>query len=277
MRYFCLFLILFLSACAPAPVKRAPANSISEAEDIASRENLTPMEQRQLLLSTPYIIELLPSFEGIVFSNEKYGVGTDIKECVDFGLTYDVNHNQFVQEYIAQKEIENELIESEKKYNSINQNLKEIQSKLFELKEKKARNEATIEGIENRKKDLLYSVKSELNIENESNILSQSDLSQIPTEDLPSLEVQSQKVEKMRKKRESLGSVNLRADEETQKYEAEIQEYKTTLLIYFEKPVGISEHANHIEEMNDLVEKMTNAYDKMVMLKNMFSNTYSKL
>jgi hypothetical protein len=107
MRYFCLFLILFLSACAPAPVKRAPANSISEAEYIASRENLTPMEQRQLLLSTPYIIELLPSFEGIVFSNEKYGVGTDIKECVDFGLTYDVNHNQFVQEYIAQKEIEN--------------------------------------------------------------------------------------------------------------------------------------------------------------------------
>ncbi len=107
MRYFCLFLILFLSACAPAPVKRAPANSISEAEDIAYRENLTPMEQRQLLLSTPYIIELLPSFEGIVFSNEKYGVGTDIKECVDFGLTYDVNHNQFVQEYITQKEIEN--------------------------------------------------------------------------------------------------------------------------------------------------------------------------
>ena len=107
MRYFCLFLILFLSACAPAPVKRAPANSISEAEDIAYRENLTPMEQRQLLLSTPYIIELLPSFEGIVFSNERYGVGTDIKECVDFGLTYDVNHNQFVQEYITQKEIEN--------------------------------------------------------------------------------------------------------------------------------------------------------------------------
>ncbi len=107
MRYLFTFLIFFLTACAPAPVKRAPANSITEAEDIASRENLTPMEQRQLLLSTPYIIELLPSFEGIVFSNEKYGVGTDIKECVDFGLTYDVNHNQFVQEYITQKEIEN--------------------------------------------------------------------------------------------------------------------------------------------------------------------------
>ena len=89
MRYFCLFLIFFLSACAPTPVKRAPANSISEAEAIANRDDLTPMEQRQLLLSTPYIIELLPSFEGIVFSNEQYDIGTDIKECVDFGLTYD--------------------------------------------------------------------------------------------------------------------------------------------------------------------------------------------
>ena len=106
MRYFCLFLILFLSACAPTPVKRTPANSISEAEAIANRDDLTPMEQRQLLLSTPYVIELLPSFEGVVFSNEQSDIGTDIKECVDFGLTYDVNHNQFVQEYIAQKELE---------------------------------------------------------------------------------------------------------------------------------------------------------------------------
>ena len=52
MRYFCLFLIFFLSACAPIPVKRTPANSISEAEAIANRDDLTPMEQRQLLLST---------------------------------------------------------------------------------------------------------------------------------------------------------------------------------------------------------------------------------
>ena len=106
MRYFCLFLLLFLSACAPAPVKRTPTNSISEAEAIANRDDLTPMEQRQLLLSTPYVIELLPSFEGIVFSNAQNGVGTDLEECIDFALTYDVNHNQFVQEYIAQKELE---------------------------------------------------------------------------------------------------------------------------------------------------------------------------
>ena len=116
------------------------------------------------------------------------------------------------------EEIENELIESEKKYNSINQNIKEIQIKLSGLKENKARNEATIEGIENRKKDLLYSVKSELNISNEDSILPQSDLNDISPENLPSLDEQSQKVEKIRKQRESLGSVNLRADEETKKF-----------------------------------------------------------
>ena len=77
------------------------------------------------------------------------------------------------------EEIESELIESEKKYSLINQNIKEIQLKLSKLKENKARNEATVEGFENRKKDLFYSVKNELNIENEEIILSQSDLNDV--------------------------------------------------------------------------------------------------
>jgi chromosome segregation protein len=80
-----------------------------------------------------------------------------------------------------------------------------------------------VEGIENRKKDLLDSVKSELNINNEESILPQSDLSQVSPDGLPKIEDQSIKADKMRKLRESLGSVNLRADEETQKYESEIK------------------------------------------------------
>ena len=92
------------------------------------------------------------------------------------------------------EEIENELIAAEKKYNLINQNLKEIQIKLSDLKENKARNEATVEGIENRKKDLLHSVKNELNINDEASLLPQSDLNNISPNDLPTLEEQSQKV-----------------------------------------------------------------------------------
>ena len=121
------------------------------------------------------------------------------------------------------EEIENELLEAEKKYNTINQNLKEIQLKLSDLKENKARNEATIEGIENRKKDLLHSVKNELNINDEASLLPQSNLNDLSPEKLPSLEEQSQKAEKIKKQRDSLGSVNLRADEETKKYETEIK------------------------------------------------------
>ena len=45
MRYFCTFLIIFLSACSPAPVQRAPANSLSEADDLAYRDDLTPKEK----------------------------------------------------------------------------------------------------------------------------------------------------------------------------------------------------------------------------------------
>ena len=86
------------------------------------------------------------------------------------------------------EEIENELITAEKKYNLINQNLKEIQIKLSDLKENKARNEATVEGIENRKKDLLHSVKNELNINDEASLLPQSDLNNISPNDLPTLE-----------------------------------------------------------------------------------------
>tara|TARA_Y100000996_G_scaffold396367_1_gene362390 strand:- start:197 stop:421 length:225 start_codon:yes stop_codon:yes gene_type:complete len=60
------------------------------------------------------------------------------------------------------------------------------------------------------------------------------------------------------------------------KYENEIQKYKTTLLIYFEKPVGISDHSDHIEEMNQLLEKMACSYDKLNTLKNNFK-LYSRL
>ena len=45
----------------------------------------------------------------------------------------------------------------------------------------------------------------------------------LEVENLPSIEQQTEKIEKSKKQRESLGSVNLRADEETKKYETEIK------------------------------------------------------
>ena len=170
------------------------------------------------------------------------------------------------------EEIESELVDAEKKYSFINQNLKEIQLKLTDLKESKARNEATIEGIESRKKDLLYSVKNELDIDNELSILPQSDLSDIEIESFPSIEEQTEKIEKTKKKRESLGSVNLRADEETKKYETEIKKMEDDRADLYSAIVKLK---SSIDELNQKGrERLLDAYTKV---NRKFNEVYTKL
>ena len=170
------------------------------------------------------------------------------------------------------EEIELELAQAEEKYNLINQNLKEIQLKLSELKENKARNEATIEGIENRKKDLMYSVNSELNIESESYLLAQSDLNNLPLENLPSIDDQIQKVEKIKKQRESLGSVNLRADVETEKYENEIKKMEDDRADLYSAIVKLKTSINELNQKGR--ERLLEAFTKV---NRKFNEVYTKL
>ncbi len=170
------------------------------------------------------------------------------------------------------EEIESELIEAEKKYSAINENLREIQSKLTDLKENKARNEATVEGIENRKKDLLYSLKNELGIEKETSILPQSDLNEIQVENFPSIEEQVKKIEKTKKLRDSLGSVNLRADEETKKYETEIKKMEDDRADLYSAIVKLK---TSIDELNQKGrERLLEAYTKV---NRKFNEVYTKL
>ena len=169
-------------------------------------------------------------------------------------------------------EIETELFQAEKKFNEINENLREIQLKLTGLKENKARNEATIEGIENRKKDLLYSVKSELGIENETSILPQSDLSDLEIKDFPTIQEQSEKIEKTKKIRESLGSVNLRADEETKRYETEIKKMEDDREDLYSAIVKLK---TSIDELNQKGrERLLDAFTKV---NRKFNEVYTKL
>ena len=51
------------------------------------------------------------------------------------------------------------------------------------------------------------------------------------------------------------------------KYRSEMAESEATLLVYLTSSVGIGEHPQHLEEMDKLVEKMTNAKDKLETLK----------
>jgi methylaspartate ammonia-lyase len=54
------------------------------------------------------------------------------------------------------------------------------------------------------------------------------------------------------------------------KYAAEINEAEATLLVYFNSPVGIGEHPQHIEEMDKMIEKLANAKDKSEALQEFY-------
>ena len=58
------------------------------------------------------------------------------------------------------------------------------------------------------------------------------------------------------------------------KYESEVAEADATLMVYMENAVGIGEHPQHFEEMNNFVEKLANALDKLVTLKEFYSKHY---
>jgi len=55
------------------------------------------------------------------------------------------------------------------------------------------------------------------------------------------------------------------------KYEAQREEARSTLLVYFNNPVGIGEHPQHLEEMDKLICNMVDAQDKLDMLTKEFS------
>ncbi|MDA7606670.1 AAA family ATPase [Pelagibacteraceae bacterium] len=170
------------------------------------------------------------------------------------------------------EELNEELTKAETKYNLINQNLKEIQEKFSILRENKARSEATIEGIEKRKKDLVYSIKNDLRLDNEKNLLSISNLSTLTPEKYPSLKVQESNLEKIKKQREALGSVNLRADEETKKYHNEIKKMEDDRADLYSAIVKLK---TSIDELNQKGrEKLLDAYAKV---NRKFNEVYTKL
>ena len=170
------------------------------------------------------------------------------------------------------EELDEELNMAETKYNLINQNLKEIQEKFSILRENKARSEATIEGIEKRKKDLVYSLKNDLKLNNENELLSISSLNILTPENYPSLEKQESSLEKIKKQRESLGSVNLRADEETKKYQDEIKKMEDDRADLYSAIVKLKVSINELNQKGR--EKLLDAYAKV---NRKFNEVYTKL
>ncbi len=167
------------------------------------------------------------------------------------------------------EELEEELSTAEEKFNKINNNIQEVQEKLATLREDKARNDATLEGIATRKKDLFYSINAELNIADETKLLS---LSELNVNELPSIENQLSIVEKIKKERESMGTVNLRADIETKKFEDEIKKMEDDRADLYSAIIKLK---SSIEELNQKGrERLLDAFEKV---NRKFNEVYTKL
>ena len=56
------------------------------------------------------------------------------------------------------------------------------------------------------------------------------------------------------------------------KYEAVIEEAKATAEVYLQRPVGIVEHPQFIEELDKLINTIAEAEDKLTVINNRFDD-----
>ena len=168
------------------------------------------------------------------------------------------------------EELEIQIGKAEEKYNFINKNLSSIQEKFAVLRENKARFEATIEGIDQRKMDLIYLIKNELKIENVNSLLSISDLNK--TDQIPSIAEQEDKLTNMKKNREALGSVNLRADLETEKFRTSIKKMEEDRSDLVSAIVKLKASINELNQKGR--ERLLEAFSKV---NKKFNEVYTKL
>ena len=153
--------------------------------------------------------------------------------------------------------------------NSLRSELNENKEKMIQIRERKASSGATIEGLKKRKDDLLERVETELNL-NENNILEFSNLNQI--ENLPDAVTQEEELDEKKRKREKLGSVNLRADEETSKYEIEIKRMEHDRQDLATAIIKLKESINELNQRGR--KKLLEAFEKV---NRKFNEVYIKL
>ena len=173
---------------------------------------------------------------------------------------------------ISEKEKnDNEVIisETDDEIESLRNELNKIQEQSIQIRERKASSGATIEGLEKRKSDLLDRISSELNL-TEENILENSNLNGL--EELPNHVDQEDLLDKKKQQREKLGSVNLKADEETSKYEVEIKKMEQDRADLVTAIIKLKESINELNQKGR--ERLIEAFEKV---NRKFNEVYTKL
>jgi chromosome segregation protein len=173
---------------------------------------------------------------------------------------------------ISDKEkVDNDIVieETDKRIETLRTELNEIQEQSIQIRERKASSGATIEGLQKRKSDLLDRINSELNL-SEDNILENSNLNGV--EELPNAIDQEDALDKKKQERESLGSVNLKADEETSKYEDEIKKMEEDRSDLVTAIVKLKDSINELNQKGR--ERLIEAFEKV---NRKFNEVYTKL
>ena len=165
--------------------------------------------------------------------------------------------------------LSNQLAQAEVKYQEINKQLKIVEEKMMLARENKARSGATVEGLENRKKDLLGRIKNDLNI-NEKNLLINSNLKDLTT--FPNAIEQEDKLDAKKNQREQLGSVNLRADEETEQYKTTIKKMEQDREDLVSAIAKLRASINELNQKGR--ERLLEAFEKV---NRKFNEVYTKL
>ena len=165
--------------------------------------------------------------------------------------------------------LSNQLAQAEVKYQEINKQQKIVEEKMMLARENKARSGATVEGLENRKKDLLGRIKNDLNI-NEKNLLINSDLKDLTT--FPNVIEQEDKLDAKKNQREQLGSVNLRADDETEQYKTTIKKMEQDREDLVSAIAKLRASINELNQKGR--ERLLEAFEKV---NRKFNEVYTKL
>ena len=173
---------------------------------------------------------------------------------------------------IAEKEkIENDDIinSTDEKIENLRNQLNEIQEQSIQIRERKASSGATIEGLKKRKNDLVDRITSELNL-TEENILENSNL--FGKEEIPDAVNQEDLLDKKKQEREKLGSVNLKADEETNRYEKEIKKMEEDRADLVTAIIKLKESISELNQKGR--ERLIEAFEKV---DRKFNEVYTKL
>ena len=165
--------------------------------------------------------------------------------------------------------VEEETSKIEVIYEDHNKKLKTAQENIMFAREKRASASATEGGLQNRKRDLLERIESDLKL-NEASLFNSSNL--FGKDVFPDALEQEEALDAKKRERDKLGSVNLRADEETKKSKMEIAKMQKDREDLVSAIIKLKASINELNQKGR--ERLIEAFEKV---NRKFNEVYTKL